>query len=149
MNKESKMARSVALLRQRRRRLKDGRCRYALKTSEIPDDLLEAWIIKGEFPLDERTGEADLNDERCVPYLLFLHAYETYYGEKIPVTEDSKKAFCVFCDEQAILRTVYWARMSEYPLPEMEIFDFDRYGTILLRLLRALPDGMWNETAFS
>ena len=149
MNKESKMACSVALLRQRRRRLKDGRCRYALKTSEIPDDLLEAWIIKGEFPLDERTGEADLNDERCVPYLLFLHAYETYYGEKVPVTEDDKKAFGVFCDEQTILRTVYWARMSEYPLPEVEIFDFERYDGILLRLPRALPDGMWNETAFS
>ena len=149
MKAKNIMARSVVLLRRGRRRLKDGRCRYALKTSEIPDDLLEAWIVKGEFPLDEQTGEADLNDERCVPYVLFLHAYETYYGEKIPVTEDDKKAFSVFCEEQTILRTVYWARMSGYPLPEVEIFDFDRYDAILMRLLRALPEGMHSDTSFS
>ena len=100
------------------------------------------------MPLDE-TGEADLNDERSVAYLLFLYAYESYYDEKEPSQMDHRKAFGVFCNEQAILRTVYWARMSEYPLPEMEIFDFDRYDTILLRLLRALPEGMHDDTSFS
>ena len=148
MNRDSTMARSVALLRRKRIELENGRCRYALKASEIPDDLLEAWIVEGELPLDE-TGEADLNDERSVAYLLFLYAYESYYDEKEPSQMDHRKAFGVFCNEQAILRTVYWARMSEYPLPEMEIFDFDRYDTILLQLLRALPEGMHDDTSFS
>lgn len=44
------MARSVALLRRKRIELENGRCRYALKASEIPDDLLEAWIVEGELP---------------------------------------------------------------------------------------------------
>lgn len=67
MKAKNIMARSVVLLRRGRSKLEDGRCRYALKTSEIPDDLLEAWIVKGEFPLDEQTNEADLNDGGAFP----------------------------------------------------------------------------------